>query len=631
MQNWSTKEFLNLKIPQNIEKLNNNEIVFQLKTIKDGKYLNQIYRMAIDCPNKMDMITEGTLPSISPNGKRIAYWKGNSLYILDLETSKTVNYGDFVQHEKVQWSPSGNKITFIAAYRYEKEPTNLPEFSTITWIDRTAFKSDDKGIYDGSYKQVYRITIEDGKVSKITQEKTDYKNAVFVSDDIVAASAVRKDSDFSDDMSICLISLTHNDKEWIKGPGGPIVEMTVSKDSRYIYFLSHSNQYWEATNFCLYELDVKKQEIKELSIPFDRSIGDYVINDIGLNRSAPVLKLEDNTNRILMLITDGYVTDIYEKEIRNNQHLIRLTNHDSLITEYIKMEKGFVYIKSQINSVAEIVYEEGGEINALWSENSTYEPIIAKEFYYEGYDGRKDVAWLFKPQSKELKGLVLNIHGGPHFCHGIGFNIDIHNLVSKGYGVVICNPAGSQGAGEELSKASYHDWGGKDYKDLINCMNAVKSDVQYSNLQWSVMGGSYGGYMVNWMIGHGNEFLCAISERSTCNRYSQAGTSDCAFRYGKFEFDGFPWENPDSYMERSPITYVKNVNTPVLLIHGENDMNCPISQSEEFYSALKLEKKEAYFARFIGQNHGFTINGEPKSRQERYDIVVWWLDRYFNK
>ena len=141
-------------------------------------------------------------------------------------------------------------------------------------------------------------------------------------------------------------------------------------------------------------------------------------------------------------------------------------------------------------------------------------------------------------------------------------------------------------------------------------------------------GGSYGGYMVNWAIGHTNFFHCAVSERGSCNRYSQSGTSDCAYRYGEFEFTGYAWDSPDHYRFHSPITYVREIQTPLLLVHGEQDMNCSISQSEEMYSACKLMEKEVYFARFPGESHGFATQGKPNSRLSRHRLLLWWLRRY---
>ena len=365
---------------------------------------------------------------------------------------------------------------------------------------------------------------------------------------------------------------------------------------------------------------------EEIPLPLDRSMGNYVIVDSGLKKSADSLHYGSNSSEIYALYTDGYRTKICC--IQGNC-VSKTMEDDQVILEYLVFAENLLLLKTGLNLVAGLYLGE----QTIWEKNESYREIRSTPFSYAGYDGTLRQGYVMQQEDTECKGIVLDIHGGPHFCHGLAFSVDVHCLTQAGYAVVYCNPAGSQGAGEALTRASYHDWGGKDYRELMNAVLAVDKLSQFAgkSLQWAVKGGSYGGYMVNWIIGHEDKFACAISERSTCNRYSQAGTSDCAFRYGKFEFDGFPWEHTEHYMGKSPITYVKKINTPVLLIHGENDRNCPIEQSEEFFSALRLEEKEAYFARFPRQNHGFSITGAPGARQDRYRLLVWWLDRYMKQ
>jgi acylaminoacyl-peptidase len=145
---------------------------------------------------------------------------------------------------------------------------------------------------------------------------------------------------------------------------------------------------------------------------------------------------------------------------------------------------------------------------------------------------------------------------------------------------------------------------------------------------WGVTGGSFGGYMANWMITQTDFFKAAVSARSTCNRYSMFGTSDVGFFNGNFEQKGNPWENPDFYLKVSPISYAHNVNTPVLLIHSEEDYRCPISQAEEFFTALKWQKKEVAMVRFPKENHELSRSGQPKHRKERLSHLVSWFEKY---
>ena len=143
-----------------------------------------------------------------------------------------------------------------------------------------------------------------------------------------------------------------------------------------------------------------------------------------------------------------------------------------------------------------------------------------------------------------------------------------------------------------------------------------------------VTGGSYWGYMTNWIIGHTNRFKAAVSLRSSCDRFSFFGTSDVGYNSGKFEFPGKPWLNAEGYLMRSPIMYVENVQTPVMLIHSEQDLRCPIEQAEQFFTALKFLKKEAVFVRFPNENHELSRSGQPHHRVERLEHLCGWFERW---
>ena len=164
--------------------------------------------------------------------------------------------------------------------------------------------------------------------------------------------------------------------------------------------------------------------------------------------------------------------------------------------------------------------------------------------------------------------LVLEIHGGPHTAFGFSFFHEFQLLASRGYGVIYGNPRGSTGYGQEFVAATHHDWGGKDYEDVMAFADYAARLPWVDEDRMGVTGGSYGGYMTNWVIGHTNRFKAAVTQRSTCNRFSQFGASDAAYMNGEFEFDGNPWDNPMAYLDRSPIMYVRNVETPLLLIHS---------------------------------------------------------------
>jgi dipeptidyl aminopeptidase/acylaminoacyl peptidase len=223
---------------------------------------------------------------------------------------------------------------------------------------------------------------------------------------------------------------------------------------------------------------------------------------------------------------------------------------------------------------------------------------------------------------------ILEIHGGPHVAYGYTFMHEFHLLCAAGYAVIFTNPPGSQGYGQEFVIQTHHDWGGADYRGIMAAVDHVSQYDFIDTERLGVTGGSYGGYMTNWIIGHDQRFKAAVTQRSTSNRFSMFGTSDVGFMNGQFEFKENPWDNPEFYLERSPITYVNNINTPLLIIHSEEDYRCPIEQGEQLFTALKWLRREVVFVRFPNENHELSRSGQPRHRAERLEHIVNWFKKY---
>ncbi|MGA7668893.1 MAG: S9 family peptidase, partial [Nitrolancea sp.] len=239
--------------------------------------------------------------------------------------------------------------------------------------------------------------------------------------------------------------------------------------------------------------------------------------------------------------------------------------------------------------------------------------------------------WLLpSPDFDESKKypLILEIHGGPHAMYGNTFYHELQVYAAGGYLVLYCNPRGSTGAGQQFVNAAAGDWGGCDYRDLMDVVDHVSKFRYVDTSRMGVTGGSYGGYMTNWIITQTDRFKAAVTQRSTVNRHNLYGTSDLVWSYASWEFGGSAYERPDFYLERSPLTYIKNVSAPVLIMHSENDFRCPVEQSEQLFVALKLHGKTTEYIRFPNESHGLSRTGRPDHRVERLDRAAEWFDRY---
>lgn len=257
--------------------------------------------------------------------------------------------------------------------------------------------------------------------------------------------------------------------------------------------------------------------------------------------------------------------------------------------------------------------------------------VPTRRIRYKSFDGLEIEAFVLHPR-KVRKGaklpLALQIHGGPHGAHPMVFNpLAMQALAAAGYLVLMPNPRGSTGYGEEFCRAVEGDWGGGDYEDLMAGVDELIRRGVADPKRLCVGGYSYGGYMSSWMVGQTNRFRAAAIGAPITNLASSFGTEDIS-HLSLDEIGGTPWSNPDAYRERSPLTHVDKVETPVQLTHWEGDLRCPIGQSEEFYTALRFRGVPVEFIRYPGGSHGGRTPSQDVDTNER---MIAWYDKHTKK
>jgi dipeptidyl aminopeptidase/acylaminoacyl peptidase len=256
-----------------------------------------------------------------------------------------------------------------------------------------------------------------------------------------------------------------------------------------------------------------------------------------------------------------------------------------------------------------------------------------ERFTYEGDGGWPIEGWLMKPLNMEpgkKYPVVVQIHGGPASTVGEGFFIEYQLQAARGYGVFYMNFRGSKGYGEKFAQGIIGDWGGAEYRDIMKGVDFIEKMPWVDKDRLYVMGGSFGGYETNWIVGHTQRFRAAVTMRSISNMYTKYGVSDIGWYGNKAGMGGRDlWDSEEFIMERSPIRYAPLVVTPILILHSEQDLRCPIEQGEQWYVALKrLGKVEVEFVRFAGENHELSRSGKPQNRVARLDFIMDWLDRH---
>lgn len=226
---------------------------------------------------------------------------------------------------------------------------------------------------------------------------------------------------------------------------------------------------------------------------------------------------------------------------------------------------------------------------------------------------------------------VLQIHGGPKLAYGSIFHLEMQAMAARGWFVFFCNPRGSDGRGSRFMDLR-GQYGTGDYEDLMAFTDHVlKRYPQLDSRRLAVCGGSYGGFMVNWIIGHTKRFCCAVSQRSISNWVSMFCTGDTGYRFVADQLDGTPWSQPQRFFSQSPVQYADKAVTPTLFIHSEQDYRCPVSEGLQMFTALRYFGVESRLCLIRGENHELSRSGRPKQRMKRLEEIFCWLEKHFEQ
>ncbi len=258
------------------------------------------------------------------------------------------------------------------------------------------------------------------------------------------------------------------------------------------------------------------------------------------------------------------------------------------------------------------------------------EPVVPVARWHDA-DGRRIQGWFLEapPLDGHPAPLVVEIHGGPATLYGWSMFWEWQCLVAAGISVYACNPRGSQGYGQDFCYANFGDWGDGPMRDVMAGVDALIADGLVDGDRLGVTGGSYGGYLTSWMIGHTDRFKAAVTCRSVNDMTSEMLSGDIAGPlFGRYEYGANPWEDPELYRRHSPITYAANIHTPLLIQHAERDLRCPITQAEELFTILRSLRRPVRLMRVPDESHELTRSGAPFRRVENIERIRDWFVHY---
>ena len=537
------------------------------------------------------------------------------------------------------WSPDGRALAFISRGtpdKLESDPADADEVLVVREITRPKYKFDAMGFLEG-FAHVWMVPADGGEPTRLTDGDFDHEFPAWLpgGHEVIFVANRMPDADFSftrdlwaaDIRTLALRKITYN--------AGPCHSPVPSPDGGLIAFVGHDFHAKSATNFSVWVVPASGGAAVNLTAGFDRSVGNAVGSDARLAPMFSTPAWTPDGSALVFFATDSGRTHLYR--VGATDHAVRpLTDGAEVVADLSAAAGYVVYQRMSSTSLDELwILPPAGQPRRLAGFNDDLlhgldvgEP---QHFTYAGVDGWQLGGWYLLPADFDRTRkypAILRIHGGPHAAYGDTFNHYVHLLAAHGYVIMWTNPRGSQGHGEAFTRAVVGDWGGKDSRDILLGLDHVIAQGFVDPDRVAVTGGSYGGFMTNWLITHTNRFRCAVTEVCVSNLHSFYGTSDIGATWGELEWGANPWDDPERLLMQSPLSYVRNVTTPVLITANEADHRCPVEQSEQFYMALRKWRKEAVFLRFQDESHTMGSNGRPKPRIERLKRLIAWFDRY---
>jgi dipeptidyl aminopeptidase/acylaminoacyl peptidase len=546
------------------------------------------------------------------------------------------------------WSPDGRYLSFTAQTGGDDEPDEPEGKKTpkARKIDRLWYKLDGVGWIYERRTHIFLISPEGGEPRQLTDGDWDDGDVAWSPDgQFIAFSSDRSEDRWErpagDIWVVPVVAgepycLTDDGKIAAGNPGW-------SPDGKTIAFLAglqkKSGGHIDVYTVSAHRAAGAPPQYRALTTDFlgncKDSIGDDMREEHG--HPAPIWSLDGSTLYFMA-------------EVRGSSHVFSMPSAGGTPTQITQGEQHLLDFTldaaRQRMGLAIAEYNHPGDIftqavdeqekHRLTEVNGEFlsEIYIAKpeRLAFKGAEGWSIEGWILKPEgfdpSKKYP-MILEIHGGPQTAYGYTFHQEFQMHCGRGYVVLYTNPRGSTGYGREFSLAVSGNWGKGDYEDVMHGVEALVQQGYIDETRMGVTGGSYGGFMTNWIVGHTDRFKAAVTQRSVVNMTTMFGNSDFGWLIGEDNFDDMPpWEAPERYAFHSPITYVKNIKTPLLILHSEQDLRCPIEQAEELYTALKHMKRDVEFVRFEGQSHGLSRFGHPKLRVERLKLIAGWFEKY---
>ena len=628
---------------------NGDKVLYQrnFNDIMTDESFSNIWLIDYDGKNNRPITTgnfKDNSPKWSNQGDKFLF-KSNregksQIFLFDLKNNSIQKLTNFQYSiESTQWSPDDNYILFSSFIDSERDTLiEMPDKPKgAKWNDPPVEISDLNYRYDSSgfrkpgEVQFFTIPTNGGtprQISNIKPEKTAGQGVWLGNDKIIFSANLNEDSDYNTNNSeIYILSLDTGEHEALTSRNGPDFSPKVSHDNSMIAYLGYDDEYLGYQQNSIYIMNSDGSDKYKIELDIDRNIsniywsGDnkkifFQFDDKGITKIASTTldgKLQTQVDQVGGLSFSRPYSGGFFSLSKNNRYSFTYGtayNPADLAVGHKGSKKRLTNLNKDLFD-----YKKLGNVEEIWYESS--------------YDGEMIHGWIVKPpnfDSSKKYPLILEIHGGPHTNYGFHFSSEVQLFASKGYVVLYTNPRGSTSYGKEFGNLIHHNYPSQDYDDLISGVDFVieKGFIDEANL--FVTGGSGGGVLTSWIVGKTDKFTAAVVAKPVINWYSFVLYADNIGYFYKYWFKDFPWNDPESYLKRSPISYVGNVKTPTMVLTGEKDYRTPMAESEQFYAGLKLNKVETMLVRIPNANHG--IASKPSNLIAKVNAITAWFEKY---
>ncbi|HZS25355.1 MAG TPA: S9 family peptidase [Gaiellaceae bacterium] len=611
-----------------------------------SEYRSAIWVASFDGSDEPVQFTSGErrdgTPRWSPDGKWLAFASSRgddkapaALYAIPAVGGEARKLTDLKESvESIEWSPDSTRIAFTARVRddaYDEEDEHKREPRRFR---RVFHKLDSVGWTGDRRKHVFVVGLDGEEARQLTSGDFEHDAPTWTPDGKRIVFEGLRDENWDTTLinRLYVVDADGGEPKQLTGDEASYNSPSVSPDGTRIaaQLVPEDGTYPHHAQIGV--LPSEGGEARVLTASLDRQCSPYP------ETREPIW----DGDRIVFSIEDRGNVHIYAVPADGSAEPELLLGGEHVLAGYDVRDGKLAYVAATATSMRELYAGTDGRrlthVGKDFTEGRQLSEI--ERFTARSQDGYEVDAWLVRPPDLEpgrTYPTLLTIHGGPFTQYGTGFFDEFQVYAGGGYVVLYANPRGGSGYSEEHGRAirgpvgdAGPGWGSVDYDDLMAVVDTALERFDFIDAdRLGVLGGSYGGYMTSWIVGHTNRFKAAISERGVNNLISMFGSSDLFWVFER-QFGGPMWENVEAHLERSPATYAKQIETPVLVLHSEQDLRCSIEQGEHLFNLLHLLGKDVEMVRFPGESHELSRSGSPRHRVQRFEVILEWFGRYLS-